>query len=129
MRTALTTLLTVAFLLLIAERGLCESPKPIEVKAAEFQNPVDGAQSRAQSCPDPEGCDPGPSPYKCYDSDAQRTWETGTVSFWYYDMLTVYTDYCSSSTTMVEYWCTINKTVNSTTYYCFDGGCSGGRCL
>ena len=97
-------------------------------EALSLLDPLHGAEQKAQYC-DPE-CPEEPSPFSCRESDSgNRPRTKGTLYFSYYGQVTgVYTDYCTNTTNLVEYWCSSSSNWTTTTYWCMNG-CSDGRCL
>lgn len=109
-----------------------EKPPSVDlVQEAEDQltalDPLQGAEEQAKYC-DPE-CPEEPSPFTCQDFDGgNRPGTAGTLYFSYYGQVTgVYSDYCTSSTTLVEYWCETPSKWTTTSWLC-GNGCSAGRC-
>lgn len=86
------------------------------------------AQFRTTNCG--ADCPPPQSPFTCSDSDGGlNPGVQGTVTIYYQGSFYYsYTDYCSNSGTLVEYWCNSPQSWTSTTFYC-SNGCSAGACL
>lgn len=110
-----------------------EAPASLDLEPGSEEQPVvpdplQGAEEKAKYC-DPE-CPEEPSPFTCQDTDSgNRPSVKGTLYFSYYGQVTgVYTDQCTDTTHLTEYWCSSSSNWTTTQYWCLNG-CSDGRCL
>lgn len=91
-------------------------------------DPLHGAEEKAKYC-DPE-CPEEPSPFTCRDTDSgNRPGVKGTLYFSYYGQVTgVYTDACTDTWHLTEYWCSSSSNWTTTHYWCMNG-CNAGQCM
>ncbi len=109
-----------------------EQPASLDLEPGSEEQPVldplHGAEEQAKYC-DPE-CPEEPSPFTCQDTDSgNRAGVKGTLYFSYYGQVTgVYTDVCTDTWHLTEYWCSSSSNWTTTHYWCTNG-CSAGRCV